>query len=204
MAEIADELGVTESRVSQMRAEALVLLKRRPEQRARPRAGRSRTHAPTGCAARRREAYFAAVAVPPYRGAPGSARMPPVDRSRLTPTPTEAPKNLRQDSSPAGQADQDRNGVHGRTPAPDSQSRREPSWVFASTRTSTPQLVPQPVGHAGPDVQVAGEAVQRLPHQPRRRRRRRPRDLRGPALPGRWPQGRRPQRPGRHLRRPDR
>ena len=29
-------------------------------------------------------------------------------------------------------------------------------------------------------------------------------DLRGPALAGRWPQGRRPQRPGRHQRRADR
>ena len=29
-------------------------------------------------------------------------------------------------------------------------------------------------------------------------------DQRGPALAGRWPQGRRPQRPGRHLGRADR
>ena len=29
-------------------------------------------------------------------------------------------------------------------------------------------------------------------------------DLRGPEVAGRWPHGRRPQRPGRHLRRPDR
>lgn len=60
MAEIAAELGVTESRISQIRAEALVLLKGAldfaldPEQLA--------PHArPDGCAARRREAYFAAV-----------------------------------------------------------------------------------------------------------------------------------------------
>ncbi|MGN6250657.1 MAG: sigma-70 family RNA polymerase sigma factor [Marmoricola sp.] len=61
MAEIAAELGVTESRVSQIRAEALSLLKGalafsldpdllEPERR------------PDGCAARRRTAYFAAVA----------------------------------------------------------------------------------------------------------------------------------------------
>lgn len=61
MAEIAAELGVTESRVSQIRAEALSLLKgaltfslepelMEPERR------------PDGCAARRRHAYFAAVA----------------------------------------------------------------------------------------------------------------------------------------------
>lgn len=61
MADIAAELGVTESRVSQMRAEALVLLRDAlnhelaPEMMAKP----SR---PDGCANRRREAYFAAVA----------------------------------------------------------------------------------------------------------------------------------------------
>ncbi|MDP9821722.1 sigma-70 family RNA polymerase sigma factor [Nocardioides massiliensis] len=61
MAEIAAELGVSESRVSQMRAEALVLLKDAmnsalaPEMVAAP----SR---PDGCAARRRQAYFQAVA----------------------------------------------------------------------------------------------------------------------------------------------
>jgi RNA polymerase sigma factor for flagellar operon FliA len=61
MAEIADELGVTESRVSQLRAEACVLLKGalnralEPDQVDKP--GR-----PNGCAARRREAYFAEVA----------------------------------------------------------------------------------------------------------------------------------------------
>ncbi|MBO9521600.1 MAG: sigma-70 family RNA polymerase sigma factor [Nocardioidaceae bacterium] len=61
MAEIAAELGVTESRVSQMRAEALVLLRDAlnheldPEQLV--------PHArPQGSAARRRDAYFAAVA----------------------------------------------------------------------------------------------------------------------------------------------
>ncbi|QBR92362.1 sigma-70 family RNA polymerase sigma factor [Nocardioides euryhalodurans] len=61
MAEIAEELGVTESRVSQLRAEAMVLLKDAlnsqldPEQVAAP-------ARPGGVAARRREAYFAAVA----------------------------------------------------------------------------------------------------------------------------------------------
>ncbi len=61
MAEIADELGVTESRISQMRAEALVLLKDAMNSSLDPElvAAHSR---PDGCAARRRDAYFAAVA----------------------------------------------------------------------------------------------------------------------------------------------
>lgn len=61
MAEIADELGVTESRVSQMRAEALVLLKDALNSVLEPSlvAPHSR---PDGCAARRRDAYFCAVA----------------------------------------------------------------------------------------------------------------------------------------------
>ena len=61
MADIAAELGITESRVSQMRAEALVLLKDAMNSALDPDlvAPHSR---PDGCAARRREAYFAAVA----------------------------------------------------------------------------------------------------------------------------------------------
>jgi RNA polymerase sigma factor for flagellar operon FliA len=61
MAEIADTLGVTESRVSQLRAEALVLMRDalnhalEPDLVAQP-------ARPGGAAARRREAYFAAVA----------------------------------------------------------------------------------------------------------------------------------------------
>lgn len=60
MAEIAAELGVTESRVSQMRAEAMVLLKEvmqrafEPDQVSTP-------ARPEGVVARRRAAYFAAV-----------------------------------------------------------------------------------------------------------------------------------------------
>jgi RNA polymerase sigma factor for flagellar operon FliA len=61
MAEIAAELGVTESRVSQMRAEALALLKDAMNSALEP--SNVTPHArPNGCAARRREAYFAAVA----------------------------------------------------------------------------------------------------------------------------------------------
>ena len=66
------------------------------------------------------------------------------------------------------------------------------------------QRVPQPVRHRRPDDQVAGEALLRFPHQPRRRRRSRARHLGGPALADRWPEGRRAQRPGRHLGRADR
>jgi len=61
MAEIAAELGVTESRVSQMRAEALVLLRDALNHELDP--SQVQPHArPQGSAARRRDAYFAAVA----------------------------------------------------------------------------------------------------------------------------------------------
>ncbi len=61
MAEIAAELGVTESRVSQMRAEALVLLKDALNSALEPQMVTPHAR-PNGCAARRRDAYFAAVA----------------------------------------------------------------------------------------------------------------------------------------------
>jgi RNA polymerase sigma factor for flagellar operon FliA len=61
MAEIAEELGVSESRISQMRAEALVLLKDAMNSALDP--DLVSPHArPDGCAARRRDAYFASVA----------------------------------------------------------------------------------------------------------------------------------------------
>lgn len=60
MAQIAAELGVTESRVSQMRAEALVLLRDALNRQLEP--TKVVAHArPRGAAARRRETYFAAV-----------------------------------------------------------------------------------------------------------------------------------------------
>ena len=61
MAEIAEKLGVTESRISQLRAEALVLLRDalNHELDADLVADHDR---PGGCADRRRQAYFAAVA----------------------------------------------------------------------------------------------------------------------------------------------
>lgn len=61
MADIAAELGVTESRVSQMRAEALVLLKDAMNSALDPQLVTPHAR-PDGCAARRRDAYFAAVA----------------------------------------------------------------------------------------------------------------------------------------------
>lgn len=61
MAEIAEMLGVTESRVSQMRAEAMVLLKDALNSQLDPELLAPAAR-PDGCAARRREAYFAAVA----------------------------------------------------------------------------------------------------------------------------------------------
>jgi RNA polymerase sigma factor for flagellar operon FliA len=61
MAELAAELGVSESRVSQMRAEALVLLKDGMNSQLDP-AQVQAPEKPGGCVARRREAYFAAIA----------------------------------------------------------------------------------------------------------------------------------------------
>lgn len=60
MAEIAAELGVSESRISQMRAEALVLL-RDALNTVLSESGKPATQ-PQGCAAQRRAAYFQAVA----------------------------------------------------------------------------------------------------------------------------------------------
>jgi RNA polymerase sigma factor for flagellar operon FliA len=61
MAEIAATLGVTESRISQLRAEALVLLRDALNHELDP--DLVPAHArPHGCASKRREAYFAAVA----------------------------------------------------------------------------------------------------------------------------------------------
>lgn len=61
MAEIAEELAVTESRISQMRGEALALLRDGLNSQLEPSLV-SPPARPDGCAARRREAYFAAVA----------------------------------------------------------------------------------------------------------------------------------------------
>ena len=73
MAEIAEQLGVSESRVSQMRAEALVLLKDAINAQLAPEMV-SAPARPDGCAARRREAYFAAVAA---RHAVGARQVQP-------------------------------------------------------------------------------------------------------------------------------
>lgn len=61
MTEIAEELGVTQSRVSQMRAEALVLLRDALNSSLEPHLVPKHPN-PTGAAARRRDAYFAEVA----------------------------------------------------------------------------------------------------------------------------------------------
>jgi RNA polymerase sigma factor for flagellar operon FliA len=61
MAELAAELGVSESRISQMRAEALVLLRDALNSAIDPNLVAEYAN-PTGVAARRREAYFAEVA----------------------------------------------------------------------------------------------------------------------------------------------
>ena len=76
MAEIAAELGVTESRVSQMRAEALVLLKDALNRALEPELVAPHAR-PDGCAARRRDAYFAAVAVTPRTRRPARSTARP-------------------------------------------------------------------------------------------------------------------------------
>ncbi len=60
MAEVAAELGVTESRVSQLRSEALTLLRDGLNTHLNPEAVNA-TGRPDGCVARRRAAYFAEV-----------------------------------------------------------------------------------------------------------------------------------------------
>ncbi len=71
MAEIAAELGVTESRVSQIRAEALVLLRGALDRALEPESV-VETGKTTGCVARRRESYYSAVAARHAAGlAPG-------------------------------------------------------------------------------------------------------------------------------------
>jgi RNA polymerase sigma factor for flagellar operon FliA len=61
MLEIAAELGVTESRVSQLRAEALVLLRDGLNSHLDPQLV-DEPDRPGGCVARRREAYYAQIA----------------------------------------------------------------------------------------------------------------------------------------------
>jgi RNA polymerase sigma factor FliA len=61
MAELAAELGVSESRISQLRAEAMVLLRDALNSQLDPQRLAAHDN-PGGVAARRREAYFAAVA----------------------------------------------------------------------------------------------------------------------------------------------
>ncbi len=61
MAEIAEELGVTESRISQLRAEAVVLLRGALTRALQPELAET-PERPDGCAARRKEAYYASVA----------------------------------------------------------------------------------------------------------------------------------------------
>ena len=61
MAEIAEELGVTESRISQLRAEAVALLRGALTRVLEPSMAEQHER-PNGCAARRKEAYYASVA----------------------------------------------------------------------------------------------------------------------------------------------
>ncbi len=61
MAEIAEELGVTESRVSQLRGEALVLLRDGLNSHLDPELVGEQSNL-SGCVRRRRDSYYAAIA----------------------------------------------------------------------------------------------------------------------------------------------
>jgi RNA polymerase sigma factor FliA len=61
MAEIAEELGVTDSRISQLRAEAVALLRGALHASLTPEL-KEEERRPAGCAARRKESYYANVA----------------------------------------------------------------------------------------------------------------------------------------------
>jgi RNA polymerase sigma factor for flagellar operon FliA len=80
MAEIAESLGVSESRISQMRAEALVLLRDAMNSALDP-ALVSPAARPDGCAARRRDAYFRAVAARHASGMRGAVGSKALDAS---------------------------------------------------------------------------------------------------------------------------
>ena len=126
MAEIAATLGVTESRVSQLRAEALVLLRDALNRELEPDLVPERPR-PGGAADRRREAYFAAVAARHASGLRRSARTRPPSTPRPDGIGAGIPKFLRR-SPQAGPLLVDRLGVgaHGRAP-PRLTSRKEPS-----------------------------------------------------------------------------
>ena len=91
MAELAAELGVTESRISQLRAEAVALLKDALNSALDPHLVTEHAR-PTGCAARRREAYFAEVA---------SHR---TFAARLAPAPYEIPPHNASGSRRSGRS----------------------------------------------------------------------------------------------------
>ena len=76
MGEIAETLGVTESRVSQLRAEAMVLLRDALNMALDPELVEAPAR-PNGCAARRRQAYFTAVADRHAAGLRGSRTSSP-------------------------------------------------------------------------------------------------------------------------------
>jgi RNA polymerase sigma factor for flagellar operon FliA len=80
MAEIAAELGVTESRISQMRAEALALLKDGMTAMLAPEEMSDEAR-PDGCVARRKAAYYATIAASSDFRARVSAGQPPSARA---------------------------------------------------------------------------------------------------------------------------
>ena len=80
LSEVAEELGVTESRVSQLRTEALGLLRAAMDSVLEPQSAAER---PTGVAARRREAFYADVALHAAAAGVGSAARSAEAREQL-------------------------------------------------------------------------------------------------------------------------
>ena len=121
MAEIALELGVTESRVSQMRAEALVLMKEAMN-RALDAGSGHRARAPRRCCRPSPRGLLRRGRVPAYGDGPARPDRP----GRLRPLRLTRQKKLRPTPQAGnGRADQHPDGAQGRTPRSDPHSRRE-------------------------------------------------------------------------------
>ena len=146
MAEIADELGVSESRISQLRAEALVLLRDAMNHGLEPELVAPSTR-PGGCVDRRRARVLRRGGQPALRRLRSPRRTRCARRHRLATAPATLPfrrpnaagetsekKSPETSQGSHQRADEDA-GAHGRTPR--KHSRKETSCVSESTRTST-------------------------------------------------------------------
>ena len=140
------ELGVSESRVSQMRAEALVLLARRHEPRSSspswsPSTGTTRAAAPPAVARPTSPPWPPGTPPASQAAAPRLRhRRALADRAARRQTAAEEIASSRTLSDPAFRPGRSRPARSPRTGSSTSTQHpgRNPSWVFVSTRTSTP------------------------------------------------------------------